>query len=87
VLERQRSEHRDADGDEISDRIVGLWEVVDAVGQELERALGEGIDEESFLGPEQAVDSARGGVGFVGDSANRERSRSAAGDEPLGRGA
>ena len=81
MLEHQGPEHGDADRHQVSDRVVGLDQLVDAVREELERALGERVDDESFLGSEQAVHGPGRGPGLRGHRPHRQRGRSPFGDE------
>jgi len=54
VVEHEASEHRNADCDQIGNGIVGLAQLGDAVGEELERSLRECIDAASASEPTAA---------------------------------
>ena len=81
MFEDQPPEHGNADGDQIGHRIVTLDQPVDFLEQELERSLGERVDEETLLRTEQAVHRPGGRAGRVGYSSNRKCSRPALGDK------
>ena len=73
MLEHEAPENRDADLDEIGGGIVGLDQLIDAVGEELERSLRERIYEQALLRSEQRVDGSRAGSGCFGHGTDRER--------------
>ena len=83
MLEHEAPENRDADLDEIGGGIVGLDQLIDAVGEELERSLREGIYEQALLRSEQRVHGSRAGSGCFGHGTDREGPGSALGDESL----
>jgi hypothetical protein len=85
VLDHQPPKRPRAYLDEVGDDFVRLGEAGDGVGQVLERALRERVDQEAILRAEEAVDGARRGAGLLGGGADRERRRPALGDEPLRR--
>jgi len=70
VLEDEPPEHRGADLDQIGGRIVGLDQLVHAVGEKRERLLCERIDEKALLRPEQGVDRSRTRAGPLRDRAH-----------------
>lgn len=84
VLEDEWPKHLDTDGYDVGDGVVGLGQLVDAVGQELEGALGEGVDEQPLLGAEQAVDRPRGGPDRLGHGPDGKGLDTTLGYEALG---
>ena len=87
MFPHERSEHRHPNRDQIGYGVIRFDELVDAVGQELERSLRHGVDEQPFLGPEEAVDGACGSADFIRDGSDGKSRDSAFGDQSLGRDA
>ena len=85
VLDDEGAEDMDADRHEVGDGIIGLDQFVGAVSEEVERPLGEGVDEQTLLRPEEAVDGASGCARRVGHRPHRKGGRSAFGDQLFGR--
>jgi len=59
MVQGQRAEDRNPDRHKIVDGVSGDIEGRDVVSQEVERALGQGVDEQAFLGSEEAVNGPR----------------------------
>jgi SAM-dependent methyltransferase len=81
MVQGQRAEDRNPDRHKIVDGVSGDIEGRDVVSQEVERALGQGVDEQAFLGSEEAVDGPRRRAGLCGDGSHGECSGSAVGNE------
>jgi len=84
MLDDQLAEDRDTDRREVVDRVTGPVERRDVVGEKLERALGQRVDEQAFLGSEEAVDGPRRGADLGRDGSHGERSGSALGNQAFG---
>ena len=70
VLEHEGPEHGNADRHQISNRVIGLDQLVDPVSEELERTLSERVDDQPLLGSEQAVHGAGCGARLRGHGAH-----------------
>jgi SAM-dependent methyltransferase len=81
MVQGQRAEDRNPDRYKIVDGVSGDVEGRDVVSHEVERALGQGVDEQAFLGSEEAVDGPRRRAGLCGDGSHGECSGSAVGNE------
>ena len=84
MFDDQCAEDRNTDGHEILDRVTGRVERRDVVGEELERALGQRVDQQAFLRSEQAVDGPCRRADLGRDRSHGERSGSALGDQAFG---
>ena len=85
MFRHQAAEDEHADVDQVLGGIIGLHQLVDPVGKELEGRLRERIDKQAIARAEERVDRAGGGARFLRDATYRERGRAARRHESLGR--